>query len=242
MSKLYVIMPAFNEAAMIGSLIRRLLSCDFPGASVAALVVDDGSTDGTGSRARDAGALTVVHPRNLGVGAALRSGLARARKDGADYMAHIDADGQLLPEELPRLFSPVRSGDCDLAVGSRFLPGQPPPRMASWRRNTLAGIARGVGLLTGYPLTDISCGMRCMNRKVMDVMRPSFDYDYIQETLLQALACRVVIREFPVTAQYGAEHEGGLSQDVLRYGGRFVLLTAHGLVQFAWTRGASTGA
>jgi hypothetical protein len=95
-------------------------------------------------------------------------------------------------------------------------------------------MARTIGVLTGTTLSDLSCGFRCMNRRILEAVRPTFDYDYIQETLIQALAARARIAEVPVTVLYEEEPaaQRGMSRQTLRYGRRFMLLTAYSMAQF----------
>src|SRR5262249_31634499 len=151
------------------------------------LVVDDGSKDETSQQGSSAGAVVVSHPINRGVGAAFRTGLTWALQNNCDFLVHMDSDGQLLAEEIPLVAGAGLSGETDLSNGSRFLKGNP-DYLGIVKSSLLRLTARVVGQLTGYALTDISCGFRCMNRKVMERLNPRFDYDYIQETLIQAMA------------------------------------------------------
>jgi len=96
-----VIIPAYNESATIGEVLRNLPR-EVAGLRVAPLVVDDGSSDGTAEIAREQGAV-VVHPINRGQGAALLTGYELAARAGAKVIAITDADGQTVPEELERL-------------------------------------------------------------------------------------------------------------------------------------------
>jgi glycosyltransferase involved in cell wall biosynthesis len=233
MPSLWVLLPAHNESANIAEVVAGVRAVHIDGVDVHALVVDDGSRDDTAALARAAGAEVISHPRNRGVGAAFRTGRDHALAAGADFLIHMDSDGQVLPAEIPRVAGPVLGGEADLALGSRFSTGEPPRNLERWKAFGLTSIARTIGLLTGYRLTDISCGFRCMNRKVMEAARPTFDYDYIQETLIQALAIGARVVEVPVTVLY--EHEParpGMSARTLRYGRRFLGLTAFGMANF----------
>jgi glycosyltransferase involved in cell wall biosynthesis len=233
MPSLWVLLPAFNEAKNIGPVVEGVARVRVEGFTIHPLVVDDGSADDTARVARAAGAEVLSHPRNRGVGAAFRTGRDHALAAGADFVCHMDSDGQILPDEIPRLLDPVRRGEADLALGSRFATGQPPANLARWKALGLTGVARTVGLLTGYRLRDISCGFRCMNRRVLEAVRPTFDYDYIQETLIQALAAGARVVEVPVTVLYGPDTERrSMSGRTLRYGRRFLALTAYGLAGF----------
>jgi glycosyltransferase involved in cell wall biosynthesis len=232
MTRLCVLLPAFNEAANIGAVVEGVRNVHLAGVTITPLVVDDGSRDQTVAVATRAGATVVSHAANRGVGAAFRTGLDWALADGADYLVHMDSDGQILPREIPLLYGPVAAGEADLALGCRFR-GPAPEHLDRWKAVALTSLARTVGLLTGYRLHDISCGFRCMNRTVMQAVRPTFDYDYIQETLIQALAQRARIIEVPVTVLYEEEPaRAGMSARTLRYGRRFVGLSAWSLINF----------
>ena len=224
--KACVILPALNEAAHIGDLVSELraqteLSIGPP----TVLVVDDGSRDATAEIARAAGAEVVSHPKNRGVGAAFRTGVEWVRAHDFDLLAHMDSDGQVLPSDLPLLLEPVAADECDLAIGSRFA-GERPEGMAAWKAMALSGFARGVSALMGQSLRDHTCGFRCMNRKVIAALSPTFDYDYITESLVQAAAVGARIHEVPITVLYPPDH-GGMSRRVVRYSSRLLGTTAH---------------
>lgn len=236
MKRLCVLLPCHNEAEAIGRVVSGVHALELPDTELTPLVVDDGSQDATAEAATVAGAQVVTHVVNRGVGAAFRTGVEWALEHDFDYLVHMDADGQILPEEIPLLYGPVARGDADLALGVRFL-AQTPEHMARWKAWALQTMARTIGALTFSRLHDISCGFRCMNRKVMEAVRPTFDYDYIQETLLQALAVGARVIEVPVTALYEEEPKrAGMSGRTLRYGSRFLWLTGYGLFQFYRTR------
>ncbi len=238
MSKLCVLLPAYNEASHIGAVVGEVRAVRLEGVEITPLVVDDGSHDATRALAEAAGATVISHETNRGVGAGFRTGLNWALAHGMDYLCHMDSDGQVPAAEIPLLFSPLAQGTADLALGSRFLSATP-ENLEPWKAMALTGMARTIGLFTGYRLTDLSCGFRCMNREVMEAVRPTFDYDYIQETLIQALAIGARVVEVPVTIHYDANpHRPGMSQRTLRYGQRFLGLTAYSMANFYKTRAA----
>src|SRR6266702_4132880 len=103
-----VVIPAYQAAATIAAVLAASVRA-LP--SAALYVVDDGSRDGTGEGGRGNGATVLVHPRNLGKGAALRTGIDRALADGAAIVVTLDADGQHPPEEIPRLVAPIAAGE-----------------------------------------------------------------------------------------------------------------------------------
>jgi len=232
MSRLCVLLPAYNEAANIERVVRAVLAVPLVGVERTVLVVDDGSRDDTAKLARAAGAVVVSHSPNRGVGAAFRTGVEWARAHDMDFLVHMDSDGQIDPAEIPLLLAPVASGEADLAVGSRFAPGAP-PSLGGWKAEGLRWTARAVGALTGQRLSDLSCGFRCMNRRVFERISPSFDFDYIQEVLIQALAIGARVVEVPVSVSYDVPgRRPGMSARVVRYGTRFLGLTAWALGGF----------
>ena len=114
-----VILPALNEAGKIGRAVQRI-----PRPLVdRVLVVDDGSTDGTGAEAETAGATVIRHDRNRGVGAAIRSGIERAQQDRIALTGIMAGDDQDDPEELVRLAEAIVDRGCEFVQGSRYLPG-----------------------------------------------------------------------------------------------------------------------
>lgn len=113
-----LIIPAFNEARSIASVVDRVRAA---GLELDVLVVNDGSRDDTAALARAHGALVVSHPFNLGYGAALQTGYKFALRNGYAHVVQMDADGQHDPAYIPKLLEPVRAGTADVVIGSRFV-------------------------------------------------------------------------------------------------------------------------
>src|SRR5262245_66245593 len=113
-----VVMPAFNEAATIARIIGRVRA---QGTRLAVLVIDDGSTDATARRARDAGAHVVRLPFNMGYGVALQTGYKYALHHGYDCVIQLDGDGQQEHDDITGLLGVVERGGEDLGVGSRLI-------------------------------------------------------------------------------------------------------------------------
>src|ERR1700744_958551 len=112
----WVIIPAFNEAAVIGEVIADVRSVFGH-----VVCVDDGSADGTADIAGKAGAHVVRHPINLGQGAAIQTGVEYARsRPGAQVFATFDADGQHRVQTCAAMVARLRAGDADSAIGTRF--------------------------------------------------------------------------------------------------------------------------
>ena len=118
-SSYLAVVPAYNEAGTVAAVVRSIRE-HAPGFDV--VVIDDGSTDGTGEVAEAAGAQLLRHPFNLGIGGAVQSGFVYALENGYEYMVQVDGDGQHDPGELRRLIEAMESDPTlDMVCGSRFL-------------------------------------------------------------------------------------------------------------------------
>jgi glycosyltransferase involved in cell wall biosynthesis len=157
-----ILIPAFNEERRIAAVISGIKSA-VPDADV--LVVNDGSKDNTASAARQAGAIVVSHPFNMGYGAAIQTGYKYARDKEYAFLVQLDADGQHDPACIPELLSPVVEGKADIAIGSRFLGNSYQPPFA--RRVGMALFRRIVSLVTGETVTDTTSGFQAFNRNVI---------------------------------------------------------------------------
>jgi glycosyltransferase involved in cell wall biosynthesis len=143
-----VVIPAFNEGEVIGSLVAAIAAA---GPWHEIIVVDDGSTDGTGEAARAAGAEVVKHPYNKGNGAAVKSGI---RKATGEYVLILDGDGQHPPEDARRLVS--RLGEYDLVIGAR----SPATQASGARRAGNALLNWLATYLTARTIPDLTSGFR----------------------------------------------------------------------------------
>jgi glycosyltransferase involved in cell wall biosynthesis len=147
-----VVIPALNEGGVIVTVVTALRA-QAPWHEI--IVVDDGSTDGTGDRAREAGAIVVRHPYNKGNGAAVKSGIRRAT---GEVVLVIDGDGQHRPGDAARLAGYI--GDYELVVGARSATTQ-----ATWsRRLGNAVLNRLASYLTERDIPDLTSGFRAARR------------------------------------------------------------------------------
>jgi glycosyltransferase involved in cell wall biosynthesis len=158
----WIVVPAFNEAGVIGDVISELRAV-FPNV----VCVDDGSADGTGDIALRAGAHLVRHPVNLGQGAAIQTGVEYARsRPGAQVFATFDADGQHRVTDVLAMIDRLTSDAADIVIGTRFGPGvSRPPLLKRVVLQTAAWLSpRGRRL----GLTDSNNGLRVFNKTVAD--------------------------------------------------------------------------
>jgi glycosyltransferase involved in cell wall biosynthesis len=205
-----VFIPAWNEADSVAAVIADVRE-RLPDADV--LVVDDGSTDATGARAREAGATVATLPFNQGLGAALQTGYLYALRHGYDFCAHLDADGQHPPAEVARLLEEVRAGRADLVIGSRYR--DPDKAHSDDYRPTLSrrigtGLFRFfLTLATRQRFTDTTSGMRAANRRVMALFSAHYSPDFAEiESLQLAVRQGLRVEEVPVRM---LERAGGAS-------------------------------
>jgi glycosyltransferase involved in cell wall biosynthesis len=150
-----VVVPAFNEGGAIAPVVTALRSAA-PWHEV--LVVDDGSTDGTGAAARDAGARVIAHPYNKGNGAAVKTAIRHAE---SEWLVVVDADGQHRPGDVVRLTN--RLGEYDLVVGAR----SPETQATTGRRAGNAVLNWLASYLTDRPIPDLTSGFRAARRECL---------------------------------------------------------------------------
>jgi polyprenyl-phospho-N-acetylgalactosaminyl synthase len=162
MHNVWIVVPAFNEAGVIGDVITELRSV-----FTHVVCVDDGSGDDTGEIALRAGAHLVRHPVNLGQGAAIQTGTEYARRQpGAQIFATFDADGQHRVKDLVTMIERLSAGDVDVVIGTRFGPGVSRPPLL--KRVVLQTAARLSPRGRRLGLTDTNNGLRVFNKTVAD--------------------------------------------------------------------------
>ncbi|USQ81820.1 glycosyltransferase family 2 protein [Ornithinimicrobium faecis] len=154
----WLVIPLFNEATVITDVIAGARET-FPNI----VCVDDNSADGSGQAARDAGAVVVTHPFNLGQGAALQTGIDYVlRATNATYVVTFDADGQHRVEDAVAMIERAREEDVAIVFGSRFLDGRTKPGFL--RRIVLKGAVWITNMQTGLRLSDAHNGLRVIRR------------------------------------------------------------------------------
>lgn len=178
------------------------------------LVVDDGSTDATTARAREAGVLVATLPFNQGLGAALQTGYLYALREGYDCCAHLDADGQHPAAEVARLLAEVESDRADLVIGSRYRDPDAAVESDDYRPTFSRRIGTSVfrfflTLATRQRFTDTTSGMRAANRRVMQLFSENYSPDFAEiESLQLAVRQGLRVEEVPVRM---LERAGGSS-------------------------------
>ena len=183
--------PCFNEARTIARLaatVRQYLPL--------VIVVDDGSTDGTPALAQDAGARVVGHRRNLGKGAALRTGLSLALKQGFEWALTLDGDGQHAPDDLPNFLRCAEETKARLIIGDRMHNMRAIPWL---RRHVNRWVSRQLSRRTVRHLPDTQCGFRLIHLgtwAALPLKTKRFEVE--SETLMAFLAAGCQVEFVPI--------------------------------------------
>lgn len=159
-SDTWVVIPLYNEAPPIGDVVRELRE-HFDHV----VCIDDGSTDGCGAIAREAGARIVTHPINLGQGAALQTGFEYALERGARFVITFDADGQHRVEDALAMLQRARDEELSIVYGSRFLDDKTDPGIL--KKIVLKTAVWATNLATKTKLTDTHNGLRVIREDAL---------------------------------------------------------------------------
>ena len=188
--KLSILIPVFNEAATVEEIVHRVRTADVRGLQREIILVDDGSTDGTGpilQRLAGAGDLQLLsHPVNRGKGAALRTALARAT---GEIVIIQDADLEYDPAEYPDLLGPILDGRADVVYGSRFL-GGPHRVLLFWHYSANKFLTLLCNVLCNLNLSDMETGFKVFRRPCLEGLTLRSDRFGIEPELTAKLARR----------------------------------------------------
>lgn len=197
--RVLVVMPAHDERESVGRTIR-LIRQQMPEAEV--VVINDYSSDDTTACARREGADVVELPWNLGYGGAVQTGFKYALVHDFDYVIQMDADGQHDPACARALIAPVKAGEADVTIGSRFL-GNATYRIPGLRRLGMKVFSMIVTFVTRRHFSDPTSGYQAMNRKAMEFFaRDNYPSDFPDaDTIILLSLAGFRVREVPVTMQ-----------------------------------------
>ena len=183
---LLIIVPALNEEAAIGAVVRDIHK-RVPGVPV--LVIDDCSLDNTIAAARAAGAEVLPMPHHLGLGGCVQAGYKLAWELGFHYVIRVDGDGQHDAADIPRVFEVLKTTGCEMVIGSRFVANN----------GSRTGAVRSLGIFffrqvlrpfLGKEVHDPTSGFVGVNRRALDVFRQSFPLEYPEIEALVVLQRR----------------------------------------------------
>lgn len=210
-----VIVANYNQIREIGSVLDRLEK-HWPKADV--LVVDDGSADGSRELAQSKGYRVEIHPQNMGIGAAIRTGIHFAQSQGYDFVVISSSNGKIRPEDLPSVAGPVQRNEADYTTGSRFMKGGASPGLTPFRRIMIPIFSWGASLLLGRLFSDITCGFRAYRLSIFKDPRLNIEQEWLNRYELEyyvhywAAKQPIRIREVPVTIPYTHLEKGRKSK------------------------------
>jgi len=196
--KLTVIMPVFNEYQTIEEIISRVMAV---GLATEIIVVDDGSTDGTRELLREldhkyANLKLILHDRNQGKGAAVRSGIAEA---SSDYLIIQDADLEYDPRDYQAILKPMQEGLADVVYGSRFL-GAPRRTSMFWHMIANKLLTLMTNILYNSILSDMETGYKLFKREIItSIPLRAKRFNFEPEITAKLLKRKIRIYEVPIT-------------------------------------------
>jgi len=206
-----IVMPAYNESHSVARVVTETRET-LPGVTV--LVVDDGSSDATSTLAREAGAVVVTVPFNLGVGGAMRVGFRYALEHGYQAVVQIDADGQHDPRTVQALLDGLDTHDIVIAArfageGSYVMRG--PRRWASWV------LAKAISRTARARLTDTTSGFRASGPRAIALFARDYPAEYLGDTIESlVIACRAGLTATQVPTAMRGRAGGVPSQGPLK--------------------------
>jgi glycosyltransferase involved in cell wall biosynthesis len=204
--KVLLIVPAYNEALNIQKTCEDLLRCD---TKPDFIVIDDGSTDETVQICKTKGYPYISLVRNLGIGGAVQTGYKYADKNGYDIAVQFDGDGQHNADYIGNLIEPIKTGQADFVIGSRFIDDTSEFKSTAARRIGINVISSLIILLSGINITDPTSGFRAANRKTIELFARDYPVEYPEpETIFMLLKRNFRVTEVPVKMN---KREGGIS-------------------------------
>ncbi|MHB1254146.1 MAG: glycosyltransferase family 2 protein [Candidatus Humimicrobiaceae bacterium] len=195
--KIYIIIPAFNEAMSIEKVIKDLFSYGYENI----VVVDDGSTDKTAEIVKKFNIFLIRHPVNMGPGAAIKTGIDFALLKDADIIVTFDADGQHLAKDIYNLVRPIISNKVEITLGNRFLNNT--SKVPIFKRIILKAGALLMFLMYGILSSDSHNGLKAISKSAaLKIDIKSNGWEYCSEIIEEIMLKKVKYQEVPVTVKY----------------------------------------
>ncbi len=191
MSKLLIVIPAYNEEANIEKVVGNLVT-NYPQYDY--VVVNDGSRDHTAAICRANGYRLIDLPVNLGLAGAFQTGLRYAAENGYDCAIQMDADGQHKPEYIAPMLAELEEG-ADIVIGSRFLTVKKPKTLRMLGSYIISWAIR---LTTGRAICDPTSGMRMFNRAMVEEFAQNLNYGPEPDTISYLIKNGAVVKEVQV--------------------------------------------
>ncbi|MFA7209251.1 MAG: glycosyltransferase family 2 protein [Parcubacteria group bacterium] len=225
--KLIVNIPAYNEDTLIGGTIQKIkesFNAEFYSKKGAAIdekiiqVVDDGSTDDTARKAKEAGAdIVISYKPNRRLAYSFKQAVESSLKNNADLMVNIDADGQFNPYDIPKLLTPILDGKADMVIANRF--GEKEAKNIPWIRKSLNKFAANViGFFLNYKTNDLTCGFRAHNREtLLKLNLTNVHFTYTQETIIDAIGKNLKLFWVPIEVTYFDNRDAKITKSIWKF-------------------------
>src|SRR3989344_2730876 len=194
MKRILITIPAYNEEKNIGNVIRDIKK-NLKDYDYKILVVDDGSKDKTKEIAKKENVIVYSHPINYGLARTFRTEIKKCLELKADIIVHIDADGQYLAKDIPRLLNEINRG-CDLVLGSRFK-GKI-EYMPFIKRIGNKAFSNVISNITHTNISDAQTGFRSFTKEVAENIEIISDFTYTQEQIIKAVRQGYKVKEISV--------------------------------------------
>jgi glycosyltransferase involved in cell wall biosynthesis len=197
MSKLLIILPAYNESANITRTIANVRQ-RMPNADI--LVINDGSNDNTGQLAEEAGAIVLHMPYNVGIGAGVQTAFQFAQAHHYEIVIRNDGDGQHAADGIQRLLKRIEQGDVDMVMGSRFIGDGGDYGTPIMRRLGITILSNLLSVLSRQKITDPTSGFAAFNQRAIALFARVYPHDYPEpEAILVLHRAHLKMAEIPVT-------------------------------------------
>lgn len=220
-SQIWIVIPAYNEARLIGTVIKNLKTEEYNNI----LVVNDGSNDNTEEIAKEAGAEVLNHIVNRGQGAALRTGIEYLRETiDPDIIVTFDADGQHKASEIKKLIEPILKNQADIALGSRFLTKK--SNIPLFRKIILKFGVVFTRIVSNINVTDAHNGFRALSRKAAhSIQITQRSMEHASEIIDEIKKKKLIFKEVPVEIIYNdySRTKGQKNSNFIKIGIKVIL-------------------
>lgn len=212
--KILVVLPAYNEEGKIEKVIMKMPSKW----AHEVVVVNDGSTDNTEKESIEAGATVIHQPQNMGVGAAISTGIKYGLEKGYDIIVVMGGDDQDNPSEIGRLLRPILFDEFDFVQGSRYIAGGMTVNIPLFRRFSTVLFSWLFKRLTRYPITDGTNGYRAFRTRIFQNKNINLDQEWLQKyelepyLLYKSIQSGFRVTEVPVTKRYPEDRQTGYTK------------------------------
>jgi glycosyltransferase involved in cell wall biosynthesis len=210
--KIWIIIPAYNEAKSLDSLLKELKEKDLP-----IVVIDDGSKDNTFEIAKEKADVVIRNKRNLGKGVSLKEAISYLlKKENFDYIITMDADGQHAPSDLDKFLKEAENGEY-FVIGNRMNNPENMPKIRVFTNRLMSFL---ISQIVGQKIPDTQCGYRLIKREVLEKIKIKTNkFEIDSEILIRAAKEGFLIKSIPIRSIYSKTRKSKISpfMDTIRF-------------------------